>query len=283
MQELARTHATLKNDHQETLSSHSATAHASEIATLDTQQFPVAKTAFSHRNLTLHHRNLVSINVPLHPLSRPDIHHATSCPSYKRARPLTTFVPNNINGSTGTYLEDDLDNRVAKLETGIQEFKTDVKEWKTDAKEWKAEAKDHEKDINTLKTRVKEFDMERKAFQHDIFQKFDTFRTELTSSFTQSQKDLAASVTQSLKANESATEKQLAAYLLEQQKQLAAHSLDQQKLFSNLYFRGLFTILGVTALLVGGSVIIPLTESQRLDSEIKKRAIVKRGADELEI
>ena len=43
--ELARTLTTLNNHHQETLSSHSSTDHASEIATLDTQKFRIAKGA----------------------------------------------------------------------------------------------------------------------------------------------------------------------------------------------------------------------------------------------
>ncbi|KAF4635872.1 hypothetical protein G7Y89_g2209 [Cudoniella acicularis] len=45
LKKLARTHTTLTNHHQETISSHSATTHASEIATLDTQKFRIAKTA----------------------------------------------------------------------------------------------------------------------------------------------------------------------------------------------------------------------------------------------
>jgi len=43
--ELSRTLTTLKNNHNETLSTHSSTAHASEIATLDTQKFRIAKAA----------------------------------------------------------------------------------------------------------------------------------------------------------------------------------------------------------------------------------------------
>jgi len=43
--ELSRTLTTLNNHHIETLSAHSSTAHASEIATLDTQKFRIAKTA----------------------------------------------------------------------------------------------------------------------------------------------------------------------------------------------------------------------------------------------
>ncbi|KUJ16815.1 kinetochore protein spc24 [Mollisia scopiformis] len=45
LKRLARTLTTLNNHHLETLSSHSSTAHASEIATLDTQKFRIAKTA----------------------------------------------------------------------------------------------------------------------------------------------------------------------------------------------------------------------------------------------
>lgn len=45
MIELSRTLTTLNNHHIETLSAHSSTAHASEIATLDTQKFRIAKTA----------------------------------------------------------------------------------------------------------------------------------------------------------------------------------------------------------------------------------------------
>lgn len=37
----------------------------------------------------------------------------------------------------------------------------------------------------------------------------------------------------------------------------------------------------VAVLLVGSSVVMPWTESRRLDSEIKKRAIVKESADKL--
>ena len=43
--ELSRTLNTLNNNHHETLSNHSATQHASEIATLDTQKFRIAKSA----------------------------------------------------------------------------------------------------------------------------------------------------------------------------------------------------------------------------------------------
>ena len=43
--ELSRTLTTLNNHHNETISSHSSTVHASEIATLDTQKFRIAKTA----------------------------------------------------------------------------------------------------------------------------------------------------------------------------------------------------------------------------------------------
>lgn len=43
--ELSRTLTTLNNHHNETISSHSSTKHASEIATLDTQKFRIAKTA----------------------------------------------------------------------------------------------------------------------------------------------------------------------------------------------------------------------------------------------
>ncbi|TVY16050.1 putative kinetochore protein spc24 [Lachnellula arida] len=45
LKKLSRTLTTLNNHHNETLSSHSSTAHASEIATLDTQKFRIAKTA----------------------------------------------------------------------------------------------------------------------------------------------------------------------------------------------------------------------------------------------
>jgi len=45
LKKLSRTLTTLNNHHAETLSSHSSTAHASEIATLDTQKFRIAKTA----------------------------------------------------------------------------------------------------------------------------------------------------------------------------------------------------------------------------------------------
>jgi hypothetical protein len=40
-------------------------------------------------------------------------------------------------------------------------------------------------------------------------------------------------------------------------------------------------MLAAAVLLVGDSVVMPFTESRRLDSEIKKRAIVKEGADRL--
>lgn len=43
--ELSRTLTTLNNHHQETISSHSSTVHASEIANLDTQKFRIAKAA----------------------------------------------------------------------------------------------------------------------------------------------------------------------------------------------------------------------------------------------
>jgi chromosome segregation ATPase len=128
-------------------------------------------------------------------------------------------------------LEEDLIHRVANLETGIHEFKTGIQEFKTgvhefkteikaDTKEWKAEMKELEKDMNTLKTGVKESDMEKKGFQHDIVQKLDFIRTELTQSQNNLRMELTSAIT----------------------KQLAAYSLDQQKQFSNLYFRGLFTV-----------------------------------------
>ncbi|TVY81565.1 putative kinetochore protein spc24 [Lachnellula suecica] len=45
LKKLSRTLATLNNHHNETIASHSSTAHASEIANLDTQKFRIAKTA----------------------------------------------------------------------------------------------------------------------------------------------------------------------------------------------------------------------------------------------
>jgi len=45
LKKLSRTLTTLNNHHNETISSHSSTKHASEIATLDTQKFRIAKTA----------------------------------------------------------------------------------------------------------------------------------------------------------------------------------------------------------------------------------------------
>ncbi|KAH8597292.1 Spc24 subunit of Ndc80-domain-containing protein [Bisporella sp. PMI_857] len=45
LKKLSRTLTSLKNHHHETISTHSAAAHASEIATLDTQKFRVAKAA----------------------------------------------------------------------------------------------------------------------------------------------------------------------------------------------------------------------------------------------
>ncbi|KAM3077105.1 putative kinetochore protein spc24 [Clarireedia jacksonii] len=45
LKKLSRSLNTLNNNHLETLSAHSATAHASEIATLDTQKFRIAKSA----------------------------------------------------------------------------------------------------------------------------------------------------------------------------------------------------------------------------------------------
>ncbi|TAQ91036.1 hypothetical protein B7494_g648 [Chlorociboria aeruginascens] len=45
LKKLSRTLTTLNNHHNETISSHSSTAHASEIATLDTQKFRIAKSA----------------------------------------------------------------------------------------------------------------------------------------------------------------------------------------------------------------------------------------------
>ncbi|KAK2630579.1 hypothetical protein QTJ16_001399 [Diplocarpon rosae] len=45
LKKLSRTLTTLNSHHQETLATHSSTAHASEIATLDTQKFRIAKSA----------------------------------------------------------------------------------------------------------------------------------------------------------------------------------------------------------------------------------------------
>ncbi|KAG9248456.1 Spc24 subunit of Ndc80-domain-containing protein [Calycina marina] len=45
LKKLSRTLTTLKNNYSETLSTHSSTAHASKIATLDTQKFRIAKSA----------------------------------------------------------------------------------------------------------------------------------------------------------------------------------------------------------------------------------------------
>ncbi|PSS25750.1 hypothetical protein M430DRAFT_16459 [Amorphotheca resinae ATCC 22711] len=45
LKKLSRTLTTLNNHHQETIASHSSAAHASEIATLDTQKFRIAKAA----------------------------------------------------------------------------------------------------------------------------------------------------------------------------------------------------------------------------------------------
>ena len=104
-----------------------------------------------------------------------------------------------------------------------------------------------------LKTGIKESEIERKSFQYDILQKFDTLETKLPSLFAQALKDNTSTFTQALKDHESATkkqltvylfatEKQLAAYSLDQQKQLTAYSIDQQKQFSNLYSRSLFSV-----------------------------------------
>jgi len=117
----------------------------------------------------------------------------------------------------------------------MHEFKTEIKadikdwktEWKTDTKELKGRMKALEQDMNMLKMGMKESEMERKSFQYDILQKFDTLETKLTSSFTQA----CSTFTQALKDHESATEKQL-----------AACSLDQQKQFSSLYSRSLFSV-----------------------------------------
>jgi len=45
LKKLSRTLTTLNSHHQENLSSHSTTTHSSEIATLDTQKFRIAKAA----------------------------------------------------------------------------------------------------------------------------------------------------------------------------------------------------------------------------------------------
>ncbi|KAH6673563.1 Spc24 subunit of Ndc80-domain-containing protein [Halenospora varia] len=45
LKKLARTHSTLSSHHQETLSSHSPSAHSSLISSLDTQKFRIAKSA----------------------------------------------------------------------------------------------------------------------------------------------------------------------------------------------------------------------------------------------
>ena len=37
--------------------------------------------------------------------------------------------------------------------------------------------------------------------------------------------------------------------------------------------------MGLTILLVGSSLIVPMNESQRLDSEVKRCAIVREGSD----
>ena len=122
-----------------------------------------------------------------------------------------------------------------ELKTGMHEFKTEIKadikdwktEWKTDTKELKGRMKALEQDMNMLKMGMKESEMERKSFQYDILQKFDTLETKLISSFTQA----CSTFRQALKDHESATEKQL-----------AACSLDQQKQFSSLYSRSLFSV-----------------------------------------
>lgn len=61
--ELSRTLTTLNNQHQETVAGHSATNHASEIATLDTHKFRIAKSA---NDLEIESERLASQLADLH-------------------------------------------------------------------------------------------------------------------------------------------------------------------------------------------------------------------------
>jgi hypothetical protein len=84
---------------------------------------------------------------------------------------------------------------------------------------------------------------------------------------------------------------QLAGYALVTEKQLSQYALNQEKQFSQSYFRALYGVsitlyiyyigsnefkaLGISVLLVGSSWILPMNESNRLDIEIKRRAIIR--------
>jgi len=90
-------------------------------------------------------------------------------------------------------------------------------------------------------------------------------------------------------------EKQLAEFAPDQQKQLAGFAFDQQKQFSNLRTRTFFgvslplysyislsdiiKVVGVAMLLIGSVWVVPMKESDRLDVEIKRRAILTSGTD----
>lgn len=77
-----------------------------------------------------------------------------------------------------------------------------------------------------------------------------------------------------IKKLEYSMKEQLAGYALNQQKQLSQHAHNQVKQSSELIYRSIWGVLGFTMLLVGGSCILPIIESKRLDAEIKRRTIV---------
>lgn len=57
--------------------------------------------------------------------------------------------------------------------------------------------------------------------------------------------------------------------------QLAKYALNQSRQTSQLYFHSICGVMGITALLIGGSWFLSIMESKYLDAEIKRRAMMK--------
>ena len=115
------------------------------------------------------------------------------------------FYGNNINNSTGTYFESDVNDKATNLETGIHEFKTEmkadmrgmkaeIKEIKEEVKEWKElhdDLLDDFAELDEAFDHIYNFTFQRiDGIRNDHLQRLDTFKTEILAAIAQSQKDL---------------------------------------------------------------------------------------------
>jgi len=176
---------------------------------------------------------------------------------------LSRFRPFRV--STRAYSEA-CDHSEANLEAKITGLETEVKDFKIGMTGLETEVKD-------VKTEVKDFKTEMKDFRTEIFHKFDILGTK----FESSQKEMAHKF-EILGTKFESGQKEMASKF---ENKLSSVSNDQQKQFSNFYARSFFGIVGIAAILIGSAWILPMKETERLDAEVKKRAIIRDGADKM--